>query len=381
MILTASIKKRGKTYQIDYYDPNGKRVRKSFKKRKDAETELAARTVSMADGTYFEKARTYMTTFEELVEKYIENFKHQRSFERSKSYMIEELKKEFKGYLLRNITHLELETYRNKLRNTLTIHGKVRTDATVNRIMACFRHMMAKAVSWDMIDLNPFEKGESLQLAENNRRLRYLSEEEIQGLLAECPTKAPPRVKGKFTQGPQAVYLRDFIIIAISTGMRKGEILSLKWDQIRGEFIYLEKTKTDKARQIPINDDLAECFKSIRKRQQLGTKYIFCDQGGHISDIKTAFNAAVKRVRITDFRPHDLRHTFASHYVMRGGSLRELQKILGHADIKMTMRYAHLSKEFVREEIKLLNGLTTGNKKEDGHKMVTSSLSRKAATS
>ena len=55
MILTASIKKRGKTYQIDYYDPNGKRVRKSFKKRKDAETELAARTVSMADGTYFEK--------------------------------------------------------------------------------------------------------------------------------------------------------------------------------------------------------------------------------------------------------------------------------------------------------------------------------------
>ncbi|MEJ2428677.1 MAG: site-specific integrase [Deltaproteobacteria bacterium] len=118
--------------------------------------------------------------------------------------------------------------------------------------------------------------------------------------------------------GPQAVYLRDFIIIAVNTGMRKGEILSLRRDQIRGEFIYLEKTKTDKARQIPINGDLAECFKSIRKRQPVGTKYIFCDQNGHISDIKTAFNAAVKRAGITDFRPHDLRHTFASHYVMRG---------------------------------------------------------------
>jgi len=295
--------------------------------------------------------------------------------------MVEELKKEFKGYLLKNISYLNLETYRNKLRTTPTLHGKVRTDATVNRTMARLRHMLAKAVSWDMIDRNPFEKGESLQLTENNRRLRYLSEKEIERLLAECPTKAPPRKNGKFTQGPQAIYLKDFIIIAINTGMRKGEILSLKWDQVRGEFIYLEKTKSDKARQIPINDDLEECFKSIRKRQPVGTKYIFCDQDGHISDIKTAFNAALKRAGITDFRPHDLRHTFASHYVMRGGSLPALQKILGHADIKMTMRYAHLSKEFAREEIKLLNGLTTGKKKEDGHKMVTSSNSEKAVTS
>jgi integrase len=358
-------------YQIDYYDPAGKRIRKDFKKKKDAETELAARVVSIGDGSYFEKAKTYETTFEELVEKYIENFEHQRSFKRSKSYMIEELKKEFKGYRLKNISYLNLETYRNKLRNTLTIHGKVRTDATVNRYMACLRHMLAKAVSWDMVDRNPFDKGESLQLKENNQRLRYLTEEEIERLLAECPTKAPPRKKGKFTQGPQAIYLRDFVTIAVNTGMRKGEILSLKWDQIRGDFVYLEKTKTDEARQIPINDDLDDCFKSIRKRQPVGVKYIFRDQNGHIKDIKTAFNSAIKRAGIQDFRPHDLRHTFASHYVMRGGSLPALQKILGHADIKMTMRYAHLSKEFAREEIKLLNGLTSGKKKADGHEMVT----------
>ncbi len=358
-------------YQIDYYDPAGKRIRRDFEKKKDAETELAARQVSIADTTYFEKAKTYTTTFEELAEKYIDNFKHQRSFSRSKRYVVEALKEEFKGYVLKNISYLDLETYRNKLRNTLTIHGRIRTDATVNRTMACLRHMLAKAVSWDMLDRNPFDKGESLQLTENNRRLRYLTEEEIERFLAECPTKPAPRKKGRFTQGPQAIYLRDFIIIAINTGMRKGETLSLEWDQIRGEFIYLEKTKTDKAREIPINDDLAECFKSIRKRQPLGTKYIFRDQNGHIKDIKTAFNAALKRAGITDFKPHDLRHTFASHYVMRGGSLPALQKILGHADIKMTMRYAHLSKEFAKEEIKLLNGLTSGKKKADSHEAVT----------
>jgi len=57
--------------------------------------------------------------------------------------------------------------------------------------------------------------------------------------------------------------------------------------------------------------------------------------------------------------PHDLRHTFASHYIMRGGSIRALSQILGHADIKMTMRYAHLSKEFARQEIQIMNGLTS----------------------
>lgn len=261
------------------------------------------------------------------------------------------------------------------------MHGKIRTDATVNRTMACLRHMMAKAVSWDLLDRNPFDMGESLQLKENNQRLRYLIEEEIERLLAECPTKPAPGKKGRFVQGPQAIYLKDFVIIAINTGMRKGEILSLKWDQIRGEFVYLKQTRTDEARQIPINDDLGYCFKSIRKRQPVGTKYIFCDQNGHIKDIKTAFSDALKRAGIQDFRPHDLRHTFASHYMMRGGSLAALQKILGHADIKMTRRYAHLSKEFAKEETKLLNGLTSGKKKEDGHKMVTSSLSEKAVAS
>ena len=106
-------------------------------------------------------------------------------------------------------------------------------------------------------------------------------------------------------------------------------------------------------------------------------KYGFCWQ--RLS--RDAFNAALKTAGILDFRPHCLRHTFASQYLMRGGYLRALQKILGHKDLKVTLRYAHLSKEFAKEEIKLLDGLTSGKKKEDGHEMVTSSLSEKAAIS
>ena len=172
------------------------------------------------------------------------------------------------------------------------------------------------------------------------------------------------RVKG-IIKGSQAPYLKDFIVIATNTGMRKGEILSLKWTQIRNGFIYLEKTKTDESRQIPINRDLEECLTRIRRRKQLTSTYVFSDErGGFIKDIKTAFKSALKRAGIFDFRPHDLRHTFASHYLMRDGSLKGLKEILGHKDIKMTMRYAHLSKEFVKEEIQILNSLTTSVKSD-----------------
>jgi len=217
-----------------------------------------------------------------------------------------------------------------------------------------------------MLERNPFDKGRSLQIKENNKRLRFLAEKEINKLLAECPDPAGPKLKKRkmgLFQGTQAVHLRDFIVIAINTGMRKGEILSLKWAMIRNGFLYLEKTKTDEARQIPMNEDLEACFKDIRERQHLTSEYVFPDDnGGYLRDIKTAFWSALTRAGISDFRPHDLRHTFASHYVMRGGSLNALQEILGHKDIKMTTRYSHLSKEYAKEEIQIMNGLTSGQK-------------------
>jgi integrase len=378
-----AIRKRGETWVIDYYDPSGKRIVKGgFKRRKEAKQEEAARLEAMDKGTYYEKATQYTTTFAKLVGVYVENFKHQPSYARSKKYMIETLAAEFSNRLLSKITYKDLETFRNRFQQTLSPTGKIRRVATVNRYMACLRHMMTKAVTWDMVAQNPFQKGESLQLQENNERTRFLTEEEISKLLAECPTVAAKRVGGKFVVGPQALYLKDFIIVAINTGMRKGEILSLKWEQIKGGLIYLTDTKSNKPRQIPINDDLAECFKSIKQKQQLGTKYVICGEDGKgLADIKTAFAGAVRRAQIEDCRPHDLRHTFASHYLMRGGNLGALQKILGHSNIRMTMRYSHFSDEFTHTEIQLLNGLTSNKNKTGSNNLVTFPDSQFATTS
>jgi integrase len=162
--------------------------------------------------------------------------------------------------------------------------------------------------------------------------------------------------------------------------MRRQEVLTLKWEQIRGDFIYLSKTKTDEPRQIPINDDLADLFKDIRKKNQLRSEYVFCnDKGKSFKDIKVSFNASLKGAGIEDFTFRDLRHTFASHFIMKGGSLKELQEILGHKNITMTMRYAHLSQEHKKKAVNLLNGLTA-SAKGNCHKSVTSSNVTETAT-
>ena len=366
----AKVRKRGASWQLDYFDPNGKRVRQSFNKKKDAEAELGKRVSLIAEHKYLDVKKEYTTTVGELLDKYTENFKDQASFESGKSYCLVNFKEHFgEDTRLDSIKYVDLETYRNHLKRKLTIHGTLRKDSTVNRAVAYLHHVFSKAVEWDMIEENPFNKGQRLQVRENNKRLRFLSEKEIEKLLAECPrpTKKQGAVKGlQVIQGLEASYLKRFVTIALNTGMRKGEILSLKLEQIKDGFIYLTKTKTDQARQIPVTNDLEECFDDIRRHRQSKTGYIFSDKNnGHMRDIKTSFKSALKRAQITDFRPHDLRHTFSSHYIMRGGSLKALKEILGHADITMTMRYAHLSREFAKEEIQLMNGLTSGKESKE----------------
>jgi len=269
------------------------------------------------------------------------------------------------------------------LRKTPTYKGTLPQDATVNKNMSCLRHIFKKSVEWELIEQSPFTRGGSLLLKENNQRLRYLTEAEIALLLDACATKVIeyPTGKSRLSQMTRRDenYLRDIVECALSTGMRKGEVLSLKWKQVRNGFIYLRKTKTLNPRQIPINDDLDALFKRIRARQGLRSLHVFTCEGKRIEDVKSGITAALKRAGIYDFTFRDLRHTFASHFVMRAGDLKALQEILGHTTLTMTMKYAHLAQSHKKKAINRLNGLTT--KKADGHKMVTFSKTQNVATS
>jgi integrase len=204
--------------------------------------------------------------------------------------------------------------------------------------------MFNKAVEWDMMEQNPFAKGKSLHLKENNRRTRFLNEEEIERLLIKCE---------------YAPYLHRLVEAAINTGMRKEELLSLKWSQIRNGLIYLVETKTDSPREIPVNDTLEKIFKEIRNEDGLSSEYVFTKHGKRIRHIGPAFKGALRRAGITDFHFNDLRHTFASHLVMNGASLKEVQELLGHTTVTMTLRYAHLSQENKVNAVRLLDSLGT----------------------
>ena len=141
--------------------------------------------------------------------------------------------------------------------------------------------------------------------------------------------------------------------------------------ELKGDFIYLKKTKTNESRQIPINYDLAQMFMRIRKDKQLRSGFVFSSNVGKpLNSVKKGFKATCRRAGIEDFKFHDLRHTFASQMIMRGANLKDVQEILGHKTMTMTLRYAHLSQEHKKKAVNLLNGLTASAESEC-HKTVT----------
>jgi integrase len=147
--------------------------------------------------------------------------------------------------------------------------------------------------------------------------------------------------------------LATIVHIAMETGLRKGELLGLTWERVdlsRG-VIRLEGraqgdsagTKSGKRREVPMRQAVYELLAALPEPR---TGRIWRQ-----NNIRTAFESAVEAACLEDLHFHDLRHHFASWYIMRGGSLPPLQQILGHADLKMTLRYAHLAPEHLRSEI------------------------------
>ena len=154
------------------------------------------------------------------------------------------------------------------------------------------------------------------------------------------------------------------LVIALNTGMRKGEILGLCWDRIDFEQKMItvsrtysrhglqENTKTKLIRRVPMNPELETILKYLQRNQRC-PKFVFTEKDGspirpdHFSDRQ--FKNALKLAGVRTVRFHDLRHTYASQFVMNGGDMYALSSILGHTDIEMTKRYAHLSSEYLRK--------------------------------
>jgi len=154
--------------------------------------------------------------------------------------------------------------------------------------------------------------------------------------------------------------LKVIILVALGTGMRKSEILGLKWTDVDYEkgIVSLYVTKSGKSRYIPINESVREALLSVEKRPE--SLYIFHKKDGTPYNCRKSFETALKQAGISGFRFHDLRHTFDSHLVMSGIDLNTVRELLGRKDIKMTLWYAHLSPDHKTRAVNVL-----------GHKMDT----------
>ena len=143
----------------------------------------------------------------------------------------------------------------------------------------------------------------------------------------------------------------------LNTGTRRGEIFNIRWNGIDFDkhFIFMKTTKSGFARKVPMNDILADTFEKIKRESE----FVFYNPKtkNRITDVKTAFKAACRRGGIRDLRFHDLRHTAATHMVTGGVDLVTVAEILGHADIKMTMRYAHPTPENKRKAVNVLEAV------------------------
>jgi len=336
--MAKGIYKRGMIWWIRYTGCDGKKRFESSKSTsfKIAENLLIHRKKEvMEGGNPYKRIKNH--TFQELANHYSSWAARQKSF-KSKKGFIRQLVMVFGNCQLRNITPMFIEQWQ-------TERFTMNKPATVNRLLATLKHMFTKAMEWDMLSEDILQKVRRVKLLrEDNKRLRFLAVEECQRLIDCC-----------------APHLKPIVMVALHTGMRQGEILNLKWEHVdlKHGFILLDTTKTGERREIPIDNTLKEMFNEMPRGFE--SKCVFTGKDGDTyKSVKRSFNTALKKAEISNFRFHDLRHTFASHLVMTGVDLVTVQELLGHKSLTMTLRYAHLSPGHKVKAVEMLDNTLSG---------------------
>ena len=247
------------------------------------------------------------------------------------------------------------------------------TKETLNRDIAALKAAISKAVDWEIINQHPLAKLKPLKL-DKTGKVRYLSDSEeikLRKALTARDTKlkaqrdnfnewrrqrgyAPlPSLQGRL----YADHLSPIVLLTMNTGLRRGEIFNLKWEQVNFHTKTLTvegaSAKSGDTRHIPLNSEAIGALKAWRKQSENDLVFPGNNQN-KLTTIKTAWRTLMTEAKIKNFRFHDLRHSFASNLVMKGVPLNTVRELLGHADLKTTLRYAHLAPDHKADAVALL---------------------------
>lgn len=236
--------------------------------------------------------------------------------------------------------------------------------STANRNLNRLGGVMSRAVEWGLLENHPLAKVKRLKV-DSRSRVRYLSPGEEEALRTamddrEERIRAERDSANKWREARKeekmidlralsyADHLKPLVILSICTGMRKGEVFNLTWADIDFETknITVEgsTSKSGQTRHIPMHKEVSDMLAKWKK--QVSSDLVFPGkEDRRLDNVNKSWAGLLKLAKIESFRWHDLRHTFASKLVMRNISLNTVRELLGHSDITMTLRYAHLASE------------------------------------
>ncbi|WJM98799.1 site-specific integrase [Pseudomonas defluvii] len=246
--------------------------------------------------------------------------------------------------------------------------------STANRKMGTLGGLLSRASDWEYIPSSPMDKIKPLKV-DASGKVRFLTKDESRNLrnaleLREHRTCLERKSANEWrAERGKALYpdlekiaftdhLKPMVILSLNTGMRRGEVFNLEWQHVNFTTKVItvagDTAKSSQTRHIPMNSEVVSTLTGWREQTE-GDGYVFASAaGGRMEDVKSAWLALLAEACIADFRWHDMRHDFASRLVMAGVPLNTVRDLLGHSDIKMTLRYAHLAPESKAAAVELI---------------------------
>lgn len=249
-----------------------------------------------------------------------------------------------------------------------------RSPATANRNLVRLKGLLSRAVEWGILKEHPLTKVHKMKVDQRSRvrflsgdeekRLRAALDERQEVIRAERDTANQWRTERKKELMPDlrkvefADHLKPLTLLSLNTGMRQGEVFNLEWRDVDlvNKVLTVEgdTSKSGQTRHIPLNKEALAVLTNWRKLNER-QGYVFPGQSGaRLDNVKKSWAGVLTLANITAFRWHDLRHTFASKLVMAGVPLNTVRELLGHSDIKMTLRYAHLAPDSKAAAVELI---------------------------
>ena len=340
----ATIERRNGTYRVKVRRKGASPLTATFTHLVEAKKWAHTTESAILEGSHFTVTETKRHTLTDLIDRYIsEVLPHKRdSTVPDQARQLRWWKTQLGHALLAEVTPAIIVRYRN----TLT-HG--RANATVNRYLAVLSHAFTMAVKeWQWCEDNPVRKVHKTK--EPRGRVRFLADDERECLLAACQTS-----RNKL--------LYAITVLALATGARRGELLHLRWSDVdvkRGTLTF-HQTKNGERRAVPLTGYALEILTQHAKRRRLDTPMVFPDSSGtRPVGIREAFEWAVKRTGMANFRFHDCRHCAASYLAMNGARLADIAEVLGHKTLAMVKRYAHLSEAHTAGVVTRMNAAIFG---------------------